>query len=172
VQGSPQEGPECAPNPPFTLAPSGRQFASHPSIGAEPRRMLAGQRSLDPSQSTPMRERNAAEGRTACSFGARPEFFKLRRRSDAIPIKREGMVFGTWFVASLGADMESVRKALWVMESRFGGEVSLDEFFSGRGNISLPLRACVREGDRPVRDAVHARPAIERGSARACERRL
>jgi hypothetical protein len=67
--------------------------------------------------------------------------------------------------------MESVRKSLWFMEGRFGGEVSLDELFSGRWNISLPLRPCVREGDRPVSDAVHARPAIERGGARACERR-
>ena len=37
------------------------------------------------------------------------------------------MVFGTSFVCFLEPDMESVRKAPWFMESRFSGEVSLDE---------------------------------------------
>ena len=41
------------------------------------------------------------------------------------------MVFGT--PASLGADMESVRKALWFMESRFRGDVSLDELSQAAG---------------------------------------
>ena len=35
--------------------------------------------------------------------------------------------------ASLGADMESVQKALWLMESRFRGEVSLDELSQAAG---------------------------------------
>ena len=35
--------------------------------------------------------------------------------------------------ASMGADMESVRKALWFMEGRFGGEVSLDELSVAAG---------------------------------------
>src|SRR5271165_2368157 len=70
--------------------------------------------------------------------------------------------------ASLGADMESVRKALWFMEG--GSEARCRSTNCPRPlNIPLPLRPCIRGGDRPVRDAVHARPAIERGGARACE---
>jgi AraC family transcriptional regulator len=33
----------------------------------------------------------------------------------------------------MGVDMESVRKALWFMEGRFGGEVSLDELSQAAG---------------------------------------
>src|SRR5271156_1931126 len=33
----------------------------------------------------------------------------------------------------MGADMESVRKALWFLEGRFGGEVSLDELSQAAG---------------------------------------
>jgi AraC family transcriptional regulator len=43
------------------------------------------------------------------------------------------MVFGTWFACFWGADMESVRKALWFMESRFRGDVSLDELSQAAG---------------------------------------
>jgi AraC family transcriptional regulator len=53
--------------------------------------------------------------------------------SDAIPINRAATVLVLGSHASLGADMESVRKALWVVESRFGGEVSLDELSVAAG---------------------------------------
>jgi hypothetical protein len=36
------------------------------------------------------------------------------------------IVFGASFEASLGPGMESVRKALWFMETRFSGEAPLD----------------------------------------------
>ena len=67
--------------------------------------------------------------------------------------------------------MESVRKALWFMESRFRGEVSLDELSVVAGISRYHFAHVFASGDRPVRDALHARPAIERGGARACERR-
>jgi AraC-like DNA-binding protein len=48
-------------------------------------------------------------------------------------IKRAAMAFGSGAQASLGTDMESVRKSLWFMEGRFGGEVSLDELSQAAG---------------------------------------
>jgi hypothetical protein len=54
-----------------------------------------------------------------------------QHRNGAIPIKRTPMVFGTWFGCFVRSpDMESIRKALWSREGRFGGEVSLDELWS------------------------------------------
>src|SRR5579863_7283070 len=82
------------------------------------------------------------------------------------------IVFGAWFACFVGSRYGKRSKSAVV----YGGPVRrrgvARRIVSGRWNISVPSRPCVRDGDRPVRNALHARPAIERGGARACERWL
>src|SRR5579863_7534445 len=104
--------------------------------------------------------------------GCVDEFEQGADSPTAIPIKRASIVFRTWFACFVGSRYGKRSKSAVV----YGGPVRrrgvARRIVSGRWNISLPSRPCVRDGDRPVRNALHARPAIERGGARACERWL
>jgi hypothetical protein len=91
---------------------------------------------------------------------------------DTIPIKRVAMDFGTSFACFVGSRYGKRSKSAVVTGEPVQRRGVARRIVCGCWNISPPLRSCVRQGDRPVCDALHARPAIERGSARACERWL
>src|SRR5579863_4378400 len=103
--------------------------------------------------------------------GCVDEFEQGGDSPTAVPIKRESIVFGTWSGCFVGSWHGKRSKSAVVSGEPVQRRSVARRIVSGCWDISLPFRPCVREGDWPVRDALHARSAIERGGARACERR-
>src|SRR5580658_1145823 len=163
--------------------PSGPNFAgSWVALRKQGRRLKARSRSPGPRPSDAgsrsrlldwTRLDSHPDGRgLARKTGVYREATYVLRNSDAISIKREAIVFGTRIVCFVRSQYGKRSKSFVVNGEPVQRRGVARRIVRGRWNIPLPLRPCVREGDRPVCDALHARSAIERGSARACERRL
>jgi hypothetical protein len=72
---------------------------------------------------------------------------KGRRLSDAIPIKRAAMVFGTWFACFFGSQYGKLPKSAVVYGWPVPRRAVARQIVSGRWNIPLPLRPWVRGSD-------------------------